>query len=279
MSLNELTKLPWSLEELEHIESSGDMDKKTFNEKYGFPAKPVTISGIDADWVLPDKWSLPFLETHFGQFKVKGERVTETGSEYKVFELQEYFRYLESVEEEDPYYLNNIHFHAYTSMKDDYEVPDYFNCWYTELPIEKRKYNFSWIYIGAKNTRSGLHLDIWDTSAWNYLITGVKLWLFFDQSQYPYLYEGKVDPFKASLEDYPDLAKARPKYCLQYPGDTVFTPSGWWHTILNLETTFSLTENFINETNYKNVLAHFEKKKSKQGFESMSKIVEEHLTI
>lgn len=34
------------------------------------------------------------------------------------------------------------------------------------------------------------------------------------------------------------------------PGETVFTPRGWWHAVLNEEGGVSLTENFINEISY-----------------------------
>ena len=36
----------------------------------------------------------------------------------------------------------------------------------------------------------------------------------------------------------------------------MFTPSGWFHAVLNVEDSIALTENFVNETNYLFVLRY-----------------------
>jgi len=224
-----------------------------FNDNYGFKLKPVLITDITTAWQASTAWTNIFFKTQMGDFQENATRVNDK-KDNKTFKVFDYFNYMENCEDTYPYYLTNCKFHLKTDMRNDYVVPEYFkSCLQIlgeKLPIQ---FQLSWLYIGAQNTYSGLHLDLFDTSAWNAVITGRKFWLFYPPDQASYLYHGQVNPFNPDLDNYPEFSKAKPIVCYQNPGEVVYTPSGWWHAVYNKESGVSLTENFINNTNHEMV--------------------------
>ena len=247
------------------IECSRGLNKEKFNERYGFPSVPVMVSDLTDTWEAKQKWSFEFFKQRFGDVIGRAERTQNGLKESKEFTIESYIDYMTSTEDESPFYLRNTQFHLGTELSYDYQIPAYFDCWYAHNTKGNNKYALSWIFMGAANTFSKLHLDIWDSSAWNAVLSGKKLWVFYDPSQAEFLYDGQVNPFNPDYEKFPKFAEARAKICVQDAGKVVLTPSGWWHAVMNLEAGISITENFINETNYENVIRFFEAKNNKQA--------------
>lgn len=244
---------------LPHADVIQHPTKDAFFEGYGFASKPVVIQGLMDDWEATTKWNPRFFAKHYGDLLVTPQR-TYTEGAYRTFTVAEYMDYLVNTRDEDPYYLRNWEFHLeHTEIKEDYLVPDYFESWHVYIP-EPHRPRLSWFYIGPAQSGSAMHLDPTDTSAWNAVVSGKKYWLFFPPEQSDYVYEGLVDAFNPNLDKFPYFAKTQPVAVVQNPGEVVFTPSGWWHQVLNVEPCISITENFINETNIDNVKKHLEKK-------------------
>lgn len=247
------------------IEKRNGLNQETFNEGYGFPSVPVVISDMTDTWEAKQKWNFEFFKQRFGEVIGKAERTLNDVKESKEFTIESYIDYMTTTKDESPFYLRNTQFHLGTEIRNDYQIPEYFDCWYANNTKGNNKYALSWIFMGATNTFSKLHLDIWDSSAWNAVLSGKKLWVFYEPSQADFLYDGQVNPFNPDYAKFPKFAEAQATICVQKAGDVVFTPSGWWHAVMNLEAGISITENFINETNYENVIRFFEAKNNKQA--------------
>ena len=46
-----------------------------------------------------------------------------------------------------------------------------------------------------------------------------------------------------------------PLECMLNKNETIFVPSGWWHTVYNVRTSIAITENVVTASNFMNVLA------------------------
>jgi histone arginine demethylase JMJD6 len=240
----------------EHLQQLPRVKRPTFDEfqnEYALKSQPVVLEGVTDDWNALKKWTPEYLSTHFGDNSKFAQRTRNKHGEGRFFTVAEYFDYMKTTTDKDPYYLKDLQFHRETVLRNHYTVPEYFRSWLVAIPEDRRPF-LSWFYLAAKDTISAIHLDIYNTSAWNVIISGKKLWLFYPQSQLDYLYDGLANPFEPNFDKFPYLAKAKPICCIQSPGEMVYTPSNWWHAVYNLEAGISLTENFVNEANYTDVL-------------------------
>jgi hypothetical protein len=127
-----------------------------------------------------------------------------------------------------------------------------------------------WMLIGPKNSGSNIHIDPLATSAWNMLLIGRKLWILFppdiDESELKSATSLGGGESKEEALDFcaagwmvhiltnlsVDVYSRRVQF-VQQKGETIFVPEGWWHVVLNLETTLAVTQNFAHVHSYEKV--------------------------
>ena len=116
---------------------------------------------------------------------------------------------------------------------------------------------FQWVLIGAERSGSAPHIDPAATAAWNTLVSGLKRWVFYppdvaDADVYAGAAEGAAARESASHwlhACYPRLASLPGTEVVQRPGESVFVPHGWWHTVVNLQLSVAVTANFVHSAN------------------------------
>jgi JmjC domain, hydroxylase len=147
-----------------------------------------------------------------------------------------------------------------------YEWPIYFrNDWLNQaMPAYK------FVYIGPAGSTTGLHVDVLQSHSWSTNICGYKEWYLVPPHVTPSLYQvltAKLAPhfhadgvFAKPRDDdeapplsflYPGLAWARHHaiHVIQGPGETIFVPAQWHHTVENLTPCCSVNHNWLNYTN------------------------------
>lgn len=229
------------------------LTREVFIQEYALPGTPVVLEGAAADWPAMHKWDRNFFLRHYGELEVTVVR-TRDKRDRKQMRLAAFMDYMQHVSDANPYYLASWVFgKACPALLADYCNPPHFDRWEKQLPVHLQP-EWQWIFMGPRGSGSPLHVDTLYSSAWNAVITGRKRWLFYHPRQTAYLYQGRVDAFHPDYEAYPRFSNAEAIECIQYAGDLVYTPSGWWHQVYNEEAGVSITENFINASNYESVV-------------------------
>lgn len=120
---------------------------------------------------------------------------------------------------------------------------------------------YKFVYLGPKHTCTRMHADVLRSYSWSSNVCGKKRWYLvrpehthllkdvFGRVLCPHLHFDLENDLNRVL--YPGLKSARKRAfeVIQETGETIFVPSGWHHTVENLEDTLSINHNWLNGFN------------------------------
>lgn len=246
-----------------HVERKDDLSLDQFRPQYDGKS-PVLLSKLVETWPARTKWTIQQLVLDYGEVTF---RISQRSPQKIIMTLKDYVSYMELQHDEDPLYIFDDKFGESTpALLEDYSVPHLFQDDLFDVLDYDQRPAFRWLIIGPERSGASWHVDPGLTSAWNTLLCGRKRWALYPPGRVPGGVtvhvsdeDGDVDietptSLQWWLDIYPHLAEhEKPLECTQLPGETIFVPSGWWHCVLNLETTVAVTQNFVNQSNFEHV--------------------------
>ncbi|KAM9925276.1 hypothetical protein OXX59_004010 [Metschnikowia pulcherrima] len=241
------------------------------------PESWLTQEQFDAEWnarpfilTNPEKsrwprWSLQELLQRFAGVKFRQEAVR--------WPLSLYSQYLAANCDESPLYLFDCNSIAMQTLRKEYDAPKLFQ---QDLltTFGACRPDHAWLIIGSQRSGSTFHKDPNYTSAWNTAIAGRKVWVMFPPGVCPPGVSTDEDESEVTspvgiaewvLSGFYNDAVNSPEALIgiTFPGECMYVPSGWWHTVINLDESIALTQNFVPDVKLGNAL-HFLKNKGKQ---------------
>jgi len=241
-----------------------DIGKKRYVREYILPLKPVIITNGIEHWAARKKWTLDFFKQQYGEMPL-----TVDGRQFSMETLIDEVKV--STSERPAPYLRNYPVKKLPEelQSDVMPMPECVSPNWFDHRLLKTWKDFTYVelYIGGTGARFPvLHYDGLHTHAFLMQLEGVKEYVAFPPDQSPLMYAGQGENENKSAVDNietPDLARF-PKFTgacgfrfKLFPGETLFVPSGWWHTARILSPSITVSINGANAANWKNFSRDF----------------------
>jgi hypothetical protein len=214
-------------------------------------AEPYIVRGAGAAWPAMSRLTIEGLRAIAGDLVVACERSSKP-DELHEMPLGAFLDYCVTADETDPLYLRSWQYRqTHPSIRDWMEPPRAFRSWTDIIP--GHEHNWSWLFIGARHSGGHPHVDVWLSAAYNVVLSGCKEWRVYPADHAVSLALRRDAPMAANAVESGDVWT-----CRQMPGDLIFVPSGFAHSVVNRQPGIAFTENFINALNYDAVVRMLE---------------------
>jgi hypothetical protein len=206
--------------------------------------RPAILSGLLENWPAYGKWTPDFF-AHAGvgrPVRIEYGNVLQDEPRHQEWDLGGYMRLLESgsgnPEQPVPYLAYFDIFKTFPELRRDVD----YSYWKGRIT-----YPVGW--IGPAGSYTGLHYDIADNLF--AVFHGSKEFTLYPPDQSRFLYPARrydigsvlseIDARKPDSLRHPLFAQARGSKVTVAAGDVLFTPRGWWHDVLGLSVSISVS--------------------------------------
>ncbi|RLV95479.1 F-box protein [Spathaspora sp. JA1] len=245
--------------------NENDLSISEFNTNYH--DTPFILTNSDTTrW---PQWTFAQLNDQYSDVKFRQEAVE--------WDLGKFNQYLHNNKDENPLYLFDCNSIAMQTLRKQYVPPQIFQQDLFSVFNKPNQFtcrpDHAWLIMGSARSGSTFHKDPNYTCAWNVAITGRKLWIMLPPH---------ITPPGVSTDDeesevtspvgiaewvlsgfFNDSIKiAECVVGVTFPGECMYVPSGWWHSVINIDDSIAITQNFVPISKLANALDFL---KNKQG--------------
>lgn len=239
------------------IERRSGLSRREFIAEYRNPRKPVILTDASRDWPAHTEFTFDFFKQRLG------DRDVVIGS--KKYKLGEFIDLLLNSTRERP-----APYPCKLNVRKEFaELAPYFSRYDLAGPdrvgsrlISKRfldgLYDLEVFLGGPGGEFPYLHYDYLGLFAYINMIVGEKEFTVYSPDQEPFLYPNPGSGWTSLIENhhqpdlqkYPLFAKAKPAKAVLKAGETLFIPSGWWHTAKSLTPSISVAFDQLCSSNW-----------------------------
>lgn len=231
---------------LTQVDIVEEIDKRTFQEKYVKPRRPLLIKNYTKRWEAYEKWTPEYLKSVCGDKIVplydnsKADPSKPINASAASMPFAEYMDLICTVPSELRIFFFEI-FKEAPQLLNDYSNPSEIMGGFLD--------KFPSMFFGGKGSRVFLHYDIDLPHIFQAQFHGKKRVVLFDQKWSKRLYRLPFSTY--ALEDYEVANPDTDKYpaldgvegteCFCEHGDLLYIPSGVWHYMEYLEGGFAIS--------------------------------------
>lgn len=254
---------------LRPVDRRQGLSVEEFVREYEAKRVPVILTDVATEWPV-----FRLLQGEFKNLSLRRKSLVREGRseaplrcEFTEMNIEDYVRYATEQRDERPIYMFDAEFASVFDVERLFTVPEHFaRDDFFRVLGEAERPKYRWIIAGPARGGSSFHVDPNYTHAWNANLTGRKRWLFFPPSSPPpgvvpsadmsevatpvSLTEWVLNYYEESVRQLHQVGYE----CVCEPGDVMFVPCGWWHSVINLEDSVAITQNYVSRTNLFDVL-------------------------
>jgi hypothetical protein len=252
---------------MERIERVQGLEPERFIAEYLVKNLPVIVTDAMETWPL-HSWSPASLQDAFGDREVQvydtlfslmdtcslREYLQSNFNRNSDYSSQEYVRWYIKLKEVDFVWADE----AFEVLKDDWATPYFFPrnsfllppCGPDEsISAAQDMFPYKGLLISGRGARTRLHKDPYGTDAMLCQFYGRKDITFYPPQEDRRLHRNGqfVDPVRPDVKTFPEFGQVRATHKdVLEAGEILFIPGGWFHDVLSVSDSVSVTWNFVH---------------------------------